>query len=108
MENDRRKSARVPLVAHIEVLDESTDTRLRSRVSDICKEGCYLDMVNPLPTGTRVRLTIASGNAVFKARGKIVYALPHMGAGVNFEEIEPQSLPVLEEWIVEAAKKRSV
>jgi PilZ domain-containing protein len=108
MENDRRKSARVPLVAHIEVLDESTDTRLRSRVSDICKEGCYLDMVNPLPSGTHVQLTIASDKAVFRARGRIVYAVPHMGAGVNFEEIEPESMPILQAWIAEAAKKHNV
>jgi hypothetical protein len=99
VENDRRKSARIPLVAHIEVLDEATDTRLKSRVSDISKDGCYLDMVNPLPAGTRVRLTITESEKVFRARGKIVYSLQHMGAGVNFEEIEPQSLSILQGWI---------
>jgi len=101
VENDRRKSARIPLVAHIEVLEEATDTRLKSRVSDISKDGCYLDMVNPLPTGTIVRLTITSGDTVFKARGKIVYSVPHMGAGVKFEQIEPSSLPVLEAWLAQ-------
>ena len=106
MENDRRKSARVPLVAHIEVLDESTDTRLKSRVSDISRDGCYLDMVNPLPSGTPVRLTITSGEATFRARGRIVYSVQHMGAGVSFEEIEPQCVPVLQTWLAEAGKKR--
>ncbi len=106
MENDRRKSQRIPLVAHIELLEEATETRLKSRVSDISRDGCYLDMVNPLPSGTKVRLTITAGDAVFKARGRIVYSVTHMGAGVNFEEIEPRSLPVLETWICEGAPKR--
>jgi len=106
VDNDRRKSPRVPLVAHIEVLDESTDTRLRSRVSDISQDGCYLDMVNPLPSGTPVRLSITSGEATFRARGKIVYSVQHMGAGVSFEEIEPQSVPVLQTWLAQAGTKR--
>lgn len=105
MENDRRKSARVPLVAHIEVLDESTDTRLKSRVSDISRDGCYLDMVNPLPSGTPVRLTITAGEATFRARGRIVYSVQHMGAGVSFDEVDPQSVPVLQTWLTEAGKK---
>lgn len=105
MENDRRRSARVPLVAHIEVLDESTDTRLKSRVSDISRDGCYLDMVNPLPSGTPVRLTIASGETTFRARGRIVYSVQHMGAGVSFDEVDPQSVPVLETWLAETDKR---
>ena len=103
MDQDRRRFTRYPLIAHIELLEESTATRLKSRVSDISMEGCYLDMVNPLPSGTLVRLTITSGESRFEARGRIVYTLQHMGAGVCFEEITPESIPVLKGWLAEAA-----
>jgi PilZ domain len=103
MEQDRRRFTRYPLIAHMELLEESTHTRLKSRVSDISMEGCYLDMVNPLPSGTLVRLTITAGDARFEARGRIVYTLQHMGAGVRFEEISPESVPVLKSWLAEAA-----
>ena len=105
MEQERRRFARVPLIAHIELLEESTATRLKSRVSDISMEGCYLDMVNPLPSGTLVRLSITSGDGRFEARGRIVYTLQHMGAGVQFEEISPESVPILKGWLSTAAKK---
>jgi len=105
MEQDRRRFARYPLIAHIELLEESTDTRLKARVSDISLEGCYLDMVNPLPSGTHVRITITSEEAKFEARGRIIYTLQHMGAGVQFEEIAPGSAEILKTWVAEAQKK---
>jgi PilZ domain len=104
MEKERRWSARYPFIAHGELIDETTRTRLKTRVSDICKEGCYVDMVNPLPSGTPVHLTIHSGDATFQARGKIVYAVDHLGAGVSFDEIPPESRPLLERWLAEAQK----
>jgi len=105
MEQDRRRFARYPLIAHIELLEESTDTRLKSRVSDISMEGCYLDMVNPLPSGTMVRITISSGETTLVARGRIIYTLQHMGAGVKFEEFAPGSIEALQSWVAEAQKK---
>jgi PilZ domain len=102
MDKERRWSTRYPFIAHAELFDETTRTRLKTRVSDICKEGCYVDMVNPLPSGTPVRLTIQHGDASFQAKGKIVYAVDHLGAGVSFDEIAADSRPALERWLAEA------
>jgi hypothetical protein len=105
MDAERRRHTRYPLIAHIELLEESTDTRLKSRVSDISMEGCYLDMVNPLPKGTQVRVVITSGEAKFEARGTIMYTLEHMGAGVKFDEVMPESIAILQQWTAEGSKK---
>jgi len=107
MENDRRKSPRFAFIANGEVCEEKTDTRLNMRISEISRTGCYLDMMNPLPGGTPIRLSIAAGGEQFKAQAKIIYAVEHMGAGVHFEEIDPASAPILDRWLAEAGTEQS-
>jgi len=55
--------------------------RIASRVSELSRHGCYLDMLNPFPNGTLVLVKIAAGEAFFEAKSKIVYAQHNMGAG---------------------------
>jgi hypothetical protein len=100
---ERRLSPRYSFIAGGELRDPRTDTRLSMRVSEISKGGCYVDMMNPLPNGTPIRLTIAAGGAFFQANAKIIYAVEHMGAGVRFEEIDSTNAPILDRWLAEAA-----
>jgi len=103
MDTDRRKSPRFAFIAGGELHEEKSNTLLRTRVSEISKSGCYLDMMNPLPNGTPIRLAIAAGGDLFQAKAKIVYAVEHLGAGVHFEEIDSASEPILERWLAAAA-----
>jgi hypothetical protein len=80
--------------------------RIASRVSELGKHGCYLDMMNPFPQGILVLVKIAAGDAYFEAKSKIVYAQPNMGAGVGFLEIAPDSQEVLDRWLDEAEQER--
>jgi hypothetical protein len=82
------------------------DVRIASRVSELSMHGCYLDMMNPFPTGTLVLVKISAGEAFFEARSKIVYSQMNMGAGVGFLEVKPDSQAVLERWLDEAEKER--
>jgi hypothetical protein len=82
------------------------DVRIASRVSELSMHGCYLDMMNPFPTGTLVLVKISAGEAFFEARSKIVYSQMNMGAGVGFLEVKPDSQVVLERWLDEAEKER--
>src|SRR5262249_5624700 len=99
MDNERRQSPRFSFIAQGELREEATDTRLNLRISEISKTGCYVDMMNPLPSGTPIRLSIAAGGELFNARARIVYAVEHMGAGVHFEEIDSVSVPILDRWL---------
>ncbi len=80
--------------------------RIASRVSELSRFGCYLDMMNPFPTGTMVLVKIAAADAFFEAKGKIVYSQPNMGAGVGFLEVAPPSQEVLERWLDGAEKEQ--
>jgi hypothetical protein len=101
---ERRRTPRYTFIASAELIEEASDVRIATRVSELSLYGCYLDMMNPFPVGTLVLVKISAGDAFFQARSKIVYSQPNMGAGVVFLETEPEYQPVLERWLDEAGK----
>ena len=105
MGSERRRVPRYQFIASAELIEEKTDVRIASRVSELSLYGCYLDMMNPFPVDTLVLVKISAGDAFFQAKSKIVYSQPNMGAGVAFLEIQPQYQKVLEHWLEEAAKE---
>jgi PilZ domain len=60
------RSQRVPFIAAAEIMEVDTEARLTAR-TDLSQGGCCLDMVNPLPQGTSVKLAIAHGDRTFGA-----------------------------------------
>jgi PilZ domain-containing protein len=103
---EKRRSPRYSFIASAELIEERADVRIASRVSELSRFGCYLDMMNPFPTGTMVLVKIAAGDAFFEAKAKIVYSQPNMGAGVGFLEVAPASVEVLERWLDGAEQER--
>ena len=102
---ERRRGPRYPFIASAELIEVKADVRIASRVSELSANGCYLDMMNPFPTGTMVLVKISAGEAFFQAKSKVVYSQMNMGAGVGFLEIDAASRVVLERWLDEAEKE---
>lgn len=102
---ERRRGPRYAFIASAELIEQKADVRIASRVSELSMNGCYLDMMNPFPTGTLVLVKISAGEDFFQAKAKIVYSQMNMGAGVGFLEIDKASHIVLERWMDEAAKE---
>jgi hypothetical protein len=106
MERERRRTPRYVFFAAAELLEEKSDVRIASRVSELSLHGCYLDMMNPFPADTPIRLKIwTEENTVFQTKGSIIYSQPNMGAGVRFIEVSEKDLAVLQHWMDEAAKQ---
>lgn len=99
MEQERRRSPRFPFIASAEVHEENNGSRLDARVSDISATGCYVDTINPLPSGTAVRVRILSEARSFEASAKVAYSVVHLGMGLSFSEVAPSSRDVLREWL---------
>ena len=102
---EKRRGPRYSFIASAELIEVKADVRIASRVSELSLHGCYLDMMNPFPTGTMVLVKISAGDAFFEAKGRIIYEQPNMGAGVGFLEIAPASQAVLERWLDEAEQE---
>ena len=105
---EKRRSPRYSFIASAELIEEKADVRIASRVSELSLHGCYLDMMNPFPTGTMVLVKIAAGEAFFEAKSKVVYSQPNMGAGVGFLQVAPDSQAVLERWLDGAEKEHKL
>lgn len=106
MGEERRRTPRYPFVADAAVRDDSSGATVNTRVSELSLNGCYVDMVNPLPAGTPITVRINSGGKFLQASGKVVYSSANLGIGVSFHHVDVQSLIALKEWLVQAAQAK--
>jgi hypothetical protein len=104
MERDLRRSPRVPFVASAEITELETETRLPARTGDLSRHGCYMDMINPLPLGTPVRVHITHGQRSFHASAGVVYCQPPLGMGLVFNGVESNCEAILQSWLSEAVE----
>ena len=102
---EKRRTPRYPFIASAELIEQKTEVRIATRVSELSLHGCYLDMMNPFPQGTLVLVKIFAGDDLFHAKSKIIYVQPNLGAGVAFLEIDPQHLAILQRWLEQARKE---
>jgi hypothetical protein len=94
-----RRSPRFPFIAAAQVTETRTEAQLQARTSDISREGCYLDMLNPLPIGTVLKINVTHQNRQFDAVGRVVHSELNVGMGVQFEEIGQRA--VIDSWLAE-------
>jgi PilZ domain len=104
MAQERRRTPRYVFIASAELYEQQSEVRVASRVNELSKYGCYLDMMNPFPTGTLVLVKIFADEMTFQSKARIVYATPNVGAGVTFLDVEPKYQYILDRWLEEAAK----
>lgn len=102
MSQERRRTPRYPFVAVGELIDEAARTKMEVRVTELSLNGCYFDMVNPLPDATPIHVKIYFENEFFEAKGKVIYAQQNLGMGATFEEMPTYSVPVLKKWLLRA------
>jgi hypothetical protein len=104
LKREQRRTPRYTFIASAELIEQKTDVRIATRVSELSLHGCYLDMMNPFPQDTVVLVKIFAGEDLFHARAKIIYVQPNLGCGLAFTEVHPQPLAVLRHWLDTAQK----
>jgi hypothetical protein len=103
---DRRAAARYALILAAEVTELRSGTKLSARSSDISRSGCYIDTLNPIPTGSPVRVRLTRGSDVFEASGEVMYVSRGLGMGIAFDEqTSSTQLAVLDRWLADASKQ---
>ena len=99
MDSERRRAPRHPFIADAEVTEIASGTKLSARTSDVSSGGCFLDMLNPSPEGTEIRVRVFHASATFTVLARVVFVFPNMGMGVIFTSIEDNQLLVLQDWL---------
>lgn len=99
MTSERRRSLRYPFFASVEITEFPTGIRLTCRTSELSLQGCYFDMMNPLPNGSIVNVQITNHKQTFEARGHVIYSQSQMGMGVVFDDVGADQQLTLEKWL---------
>lgn len=102
---DRRAALRYPLVLLAEVTDQLSSTKFTAQTSDVSRTGCYIDMLSPLPRGSKIHVRLHNQKEVFESAATVMYVSPGLGIGVAFAENLPaKQQEVLGRWLAAAAK----
>jgi PilZ domain len=99
---ERRTSPRYTFIAEVEVTVIATNTTLKARTTDISIDGCFLDMLNPSPKGTDIRVRISHDSNTFEAFGVVVLVISNLGMGIAFANGDRDQKALLQKWISEA------
>ena len=97
----QRTLPRYNFIASTELIDMGSATRLSGRVTEISRNGCYVDSLNALPVDTVLNLRIERDHGTFATRGKIIYVHERIGMGVVFLDPPKDQVEILDSWIIE-------
>jgi PilZ domain len=97
----RRTVPRYSLIATAEVVEPATDARMSGRISEISRKGCYLDILNTLPVGTPVQLSITRDQGSFTTMARIIYVQEGIGMGLAFVDPPQDQIRTLDSWLAE-------
>ena len=98
---ERRSVPRYSFIAAVDIAEPVSDMHLLGRISEISRKGCYVDILNTLPTGTVINIRIIRDRGTFSTAGKIIYVQEGMGMGVSFIEPPADQMKVLDAWLAE-------
>lgn len=98
---EKREVPRFTFIATVTIIEPATDMRINGRVSEISRKGCYVDVLNTLPVGTPIQLTVSRDQGNFTTPGKIIYVQEGIGMGVAFAAVPDDQLKILDSWLAE-------
>jgi hypothetical protein len=96
-----RTVPRYAFVAMAEIVESSSETRILGRTTDISRNGCYVDTMNPLSVGSKLHLVISQNQGSFATQGRVLYVHPAIGMGVEFVDTAEDQLVILDSWLAQ-------
>jgi hypothetical protein len=105
MERERRRALRFRLIAPAELIDETSGARSTAYVTDFNLYGCTLGVRHPPRKGTPIRIEVVTAAESFESRATVAHSHGRC-AGLTFRDVKPQSLTILQRWLVTARQKQ--
>lgn len=103
---DRRFCIRYPFAADVQVLDLESGSRTDGVTSDLSMGGVFVCTSKPLPSNTRVRITLTRKDQKVEALGMVRIVKPRIGMGIEFIDVEPLHHEMLTRWLEQLGKSR--
>lgn len=95
----KREVPRFALILSVEVTEPNTGARMSARISEISRKGCYIDILNPLPMRTPIKIVISRDRETFTTGGTVIYTQEGKGMGVAFKQPAPEQRAILDVWL---------
>jgi hypothetical protein len=102
---DRRATPRLKSVNSVEVYPAGESAPIRTRTADLGLGGCFLEMPNPLPQGTRIRIALWVKEFKLWANAEVVTSTPGFGIGVKFAEMTDQDRNQLSQFLESVVRR---
>jgi hypothetical protein len=104
----RRANPRFSFFADAEVTVRD-GTWVLAQLAELSSRGCYIDMLEPIPIRTKLRLRICDGMSTCELHGKVLYThsgggFGIFGMGVVFEEMGAEQHSVIGGWLSRLAR----
>ena len=98
----------------VEILHVESGTRVKARLGNLSRGGCYVETDCMLSEGAELTLTLEKSGDLVKAQARVVRASPQ-GLALEFTSMEEEEFRILESWLsifvatswVEANRRRS-
>src|SRR6266478_2898301 len=103
---NRRYSTRHPFAAEAEMLELKSGSRVSGVTSDLSLGGCFVCVRRTLEVGARVRGTLTHEGQQVKMLAVVRVLKSHVGWGVEFLDIDPDSHATLLAWVENLRKSR--
>jgi hypothetical protein len=103
---ERRAAPRYPLILSAEIVDLASGAKFAARTADVSRTGCYIDMLNPIPPGSRIHVRLQHEEESFESDARVIYISPGLGMGVAFTSQAPGQIEILERWLMAAANAK--
>ena len=87
----RRRFSRHKIFFNMEMCDERVNTPIRVRATDISANGCYVETMLPLATGTILRVEFWVDSEKMSTSGIVRTKDPGVGMGIEFTGLTPAS-----------------
>lgn len=103
---DRRYAIRYPFAADAELLDLETGERTTGVTSDISLGGCFICSSKPLPSNSRLRVTLSRRGERVEVLATVRIVKPRIGMGLEFIDVEPASTAIFSRWLEQLRRNR--
>jgi hypothetical protein len=96
-----RSCARFLVSSAVEAIDPNADIRIVGWLSDISRDGCYVNTICPFGVEAAIKLEIMRDKQTIKTEATVVYSQVGMGMGLVFTAADPENVRLLLRWLSE-------
>jgi hypothetical protein len=103
---ERRRHPRHFIRGQAQITIDGSDVPLPGILTELSVGGCYIEMMSPLPVGTKVNLELSAANYIGRMGALVRTTQPGMGMGMAFTELSGEEERNLREILQRVAEEQ--